>query len=375
MAEFELGAFLLLVAADCLGTARPERVAPPITPVRESPPPHLLEAKSMEEFALVRPLRKNSEMTEELKRKKPTRPVRNSYPVGFSPTRRGTLQSGSISSESMAEDDLMWRAPRIHKSEEKKDVLTRILRKNVLMQHLSLESLSAVVDALRQVTVQPGEVVIHEGDVGDGSYLVEDGQLRVTMRSLGHRCDYGPVIAIQGDTFGEISLMYGNRRAATITALTQCELWKLDRDTFKKIVLNAMMPTHSAFEEYIKHVPLFGTHHPASLSEDEKDRIIKASQRLEFPKGAEMIREGNHSIEQYVFLIITGKVCIYRGRTQTYCKGPYEFFGDRTILWEEPAQASAIAQENTQVYRVPATVLRSLPDSILETLKTREVIV
>lgn len=52
--------------------------------------------------------------------------------------------------------------------------------------------------------------------------------------------------------------MYGNVRAATIQALTPCTLWKLDRDTFKKIVLNSMLPAHAAFTAFITQVPIFG---------------------------------------------------------------------------------------------------------------------
>ena len=97
-------------------------------------------------------------------------------------------------------------------------MLSRILTRNILMQHLSADSLNAVVEAMARVEVQAGEVITREGAPGDGSYIVEQGTLDCTMHSFGHRCYYHSVSTTQGDTFEEISLMYGNQRTATIMA-------------------------------------------------------------------------------------------------------------------------------------------------------------
>jgi len=73
--------------------------------------------------------------------------------------------------------------------------LLRILKGNVLMEHLTHECLTAVVWALQKVQVDAGQIVIAEGDFGDGSYIVEEGKLTCYMEKSGHKCDYGPVIS------------------------------------------------------------------------------------------------------------------------------------------------------------------------------------
>ncbi len=46
--------------------------------------------------------------------------------------------------------------------------------------------------------------------------------------------DYNP-----GDAFGELALLYGAPRAATIVSKSPSHLWVLDRNTFNHIVKNA----------------------------------------------------------------------------------------------------------------------------------------
>lgn len=250
MAEVEIG---VLVAFAVLEFWQFRRLAAETGPIRMPPRRSSTGINSpLEEFSLVRP--RASYDTQETGKQSKSRHARNSFPIGFSPVRRG-----SISCESMSEEDLCWTAPRIPKSEAEKELLLRILKKNVLMEHLGAESLEAVVQALQKVQVAADQVVVAEGDFGDGSYIVEEGKLSCYMKKSGHKCDYGPVSPTQTDTFGEIALMYGNIRAATIQAQTPCTLWKLDRDTFKKIVLNAMLPTHAAFTAFINKVPIFRT--------------------------------------------------------------------------------------------------------------------
>ena len=189
MAEVEISVLVALAVLEYLhfrkAQAHPD---PSVFRVQRSSLPPL------EEFTLARPRASLDphEQSRQSKQSKP-RPVRNTFPRGFSPMRRG-----SISGEPMSEEDLCWSAPNIPKSEEEKNLLMRILRRNILMQHLAFESLEAVVQALQKVQVATDQVVICEGDFGDGSFIVEEGMLSCSMMKRGLVCNYGPVTGYSG---------------------------------------------------------------------------------------------------------------------------------------------------------------------------------
>lgn len=164
----------------------------------------------------------------------------------------------SISGEALSKDELAWNPVKVEKTVEDKDFLRPILRKNILLAHLTEQDLEAVIEVLELVTGEDGFAVVAEGDIGDGCYVVEEGRLACTMKGAGLRCEY-----TKGDSFGELALMYGNQRAATISVTSiqcigPCKLWKLNRLNFKQIVLSRSLPDNNAFLYLVAKVDAFG---------------------------------------------------------------------------------------------------------------------
>jgi MFS family permease len=91
--------------------------------------------------------------------------------------------------------------------------------------------LEAAARRLALVPVSSGEVVIRQGDAADRFYLVDAGSYRVTMALEGVVNELGP-----GDVFGEIGLLRGIPRTATVTATTDGVLYALDADGFAELV-------------------------------------------------------------------------------------------------------------------------------------------
>jgi CRP-like cAMP-binding protein len=75
--------------------------------------------------------------------------------------------------------------------------------------------------------VDPRQVVITQGDVGDRFYVVAEGQFSVSIDGVPRPGVLGP-----GTGFGEIALLHSVPRTATVTAVTAGRLLTLRADDF-----------------------------------------------------------------------------------------------------------------------------------------------
>jgi len=90
-------------------------------------------------------------------------------------------------------------------------------------------------DFLDKITFKPGEAIIHEGEVGNSYYMLESGSAKVWKDVDGNeKLDFGMLTA--GDSFGEMSLIDDEPRAATIVAETEVSLYKMTRNNFNSIL-------------------------------------------------------------------------------------------------------------------------------------------
>lgn len=99
---------------------------------------------------------------------------------------------------------------------------------------LGEEVLRALSERVRTETYGRGEKIVREGEPGADLYLVERGQVSVTLESAGtprELARLGP-----GDFFGEMSLTTGAPRSATVVALGDVEAVRLDKETFREVL-------------------------------------------------------------------------------------------------------------------------------------------
>ena len=84
---------------------------------------------------------------------------------------------------------------------------------------------------MRREQVQPGAMVVVEGDDEDRFYVVLSGVLAVSQSERGPRRVLRP-----GDYFGEVAPMLDVPRTATVHALTPATVASCDRATFDEFV-------------------------------------------------------------------------------------------------------------------------------------------
>ena len=97
-----------------------------------------------------------------------------------------------------------------------------------LFSEFSSAELAEVIRGLKLETFQPGEVIVSEGEPGDSLFVLASGEARVFVQGLDRHQRQVRQLA-SGDFFGEISLLTGSPRTATVVAATPCETLALDR--------------------------------------------------------------------------------------------------------------------------------------------------
>ena len=83
-------------------------------------------------------------------------------------------------------------------------------------------------------TIQPGEIVFREGTHGNAVCFVVDGELDVVKTRAGK--EHLIATLTKGQSVGEMSIIDGLTRSATIRAVTRASVLILKREDFQKVI-------------------------------------------------------------------------------------------------------------------------------------------
>src|SRR3954451_25006083 len=108
--------------------------------------------------------------------------------------------------------------------------LTESLLQVPLFEDLDEDEVQAVADSMHETNVPAGSVVTAEGGPADGFFVIDRGEAEVTV----HGQWRGTMAA--GDYFGEIALLTGSDRTATVTAATDLRCFALTPWDFRTLV-------------------------------------------------------------------------------------------------------------------------------------------
>lgn len=108
----------------------------------------------------------------------------------------------------------------------------RLLSQCNLLRHLPAEQIEPLLDRVQERNIGAGEVVFREGDPGDALYIVARGTVEVLHDQAGQTlAELG-----NGQAFGEMALLSGSTRAATVRATIDSHLLAIDKADFDRLL-------------------------------------------------------------------------------------------------------------------------------------------
>ena len=100
------------------------------------------------------------------------------------------------------------------------------LERTPLFAGLDREHLDDVLSVGQRVSYEPGQAIVERGDPGDAMYIVVDGVAEVDVGGRFHRLG-------RGDFFGEMAVLAGKPREATVKAAEPLVALRIPGDEFR----------------------------------------------------------------------------------------------------------------------------------------------
>lgn len=123
--------------------------------------------------------------------------------------------------------------------------IVAFLQKCPIFAQQPIATLAEFAALMEHESFRPGEVIIRQGEVGDKFYIIESGTVDVSSTKPGHPSE--KAILGPGDFFGEVALLTGESRNATVTAREPVQLFIL-----AKVHFDQALRTSKTLEERLR---------------------------------------------------------------------------------------------------------------------------
>ncbi|TMW66433.1 hypothetical protein Poli38472_004198 [Pythium oligandrum] len=214
------------------------------------------------------------------------------------------------------------------------------LRNVSLLKPLTETQLGQLAEAAQIVSFSKGERIIKKGERGNVLYIIKTGT--VVCSDAGDARGMEALRLTDGDYFGERALMTHEPRAANVTAETDVTLIALDRQAFDDLLGSL----REVIDRNMSMRVLQSIHLLKNLSPYEKEKLFSALEPVSFKDGEYVIKEGDKGTTFYI--IKSGSAMVMKSvengeKKQIATLSSGNFFGEMSLLRDEPRQADVIA--------------------------------
>lgn len=194
-----------------------------------------------------------------------------------------------------------------------------------------------------------GKAVFRQGERPVAFYIVRKGSLHVVeedeqtgkervIRTIG-----------RGESFGELGLIDGAARSATVRPVVDTELFEVDESTFDRLLSDMLhvpefAPTLQQAAEIRQLKPF------ASLGSADVAELLEHGEWINVPPDTAVVEEGAEG--DYFYVIGSGQADVIQGGELVRTLGPGSHFGELALLMRIPRTASVIARTPVRAFRL-----------------------
>lgn len=151
-----------------------------------------------------------------------------------------------------------------------------------------------------------------------------------------------------GEAFGELALMYSSPRAATITALTPCNLYRIKRSWYRGLISQYRRRLNEEMVQVLSNV-VVGTNPLRNFFDsDQLSSMALLMRVVTYSSGQDIIREGEEGEDFYI--VADGSVNVTKDSEPMCTLGKHAYFGEKALLSDDVRAATCTAASDTTCY-------------------------
>ena len=231
--------------------------------------------------------------------------------------------------------------PNYEKPADQVAEIIGLLKKSFLTKNLTEKEIEKLAGAMKPQIFQKGELIIKYGDSGAEYFILAKGDVQVivykngtspTDPQLAEKTQFTKTMN-KGAGFGELALLYNDKRSASIKALETCTTYVLDGNIFKTIIIKSSIDKRNLQSGFLEKIELLSV-----LDQQQKLKLTEGLTTLYLKKDDFVLKEGDESEEFYI--IEEGQVdclkLVSEGQQKGFIKvrtlGSGDHFGELALL-------------------------------------------
>ena len=280
----------------------------------------------------------------------------------------------TISDEVLSENELSNKKNFIPRSEEKSKEESDYIREKCeslyIFKKLPENELNLIINAFKTDNLNAGDTIFEQGENSDKMFILYKGEL-VCCKTF-KKGDPPTYIKSykDGESFGELALMYNYKRNYTIKAKNNVVLFSLDREDYKGITQGTQIKQREKYRTTLEKVDIL-----QNLEPNEYSKICDIMVEKKFKAGEEIIKI-NENVDDFCILFegnCHSEKASDSGKAPTILKEfeANDYFGEAPWFKCEPRNYYVKADTDCVVFFINKKEFKRLVDTLENILKRK----